>query len=362
MAERRARLARKIHRRDVLRALLATPFAIAGCSGGGDGGVAEAVLYTSIDDFLWFELKSLFERESGIRVRRAGDTEATKTFGLMQRLLDERERPRADVWWSSEILSTVRLAREGVLAPFTTVHEKDFEGGWPESLRGDQRLWHGFAQRARVIAYNPGLVPPDEAPRSLADLTQPRWNGRVVIADPRFGTTRTHVAAIARSDGPAALHVWLTSLKLNNARVLSGNSTCAREVADAKADVCLCDTDDVWALQAQARDIDFVYEDDVGLTPAAAVQGRGPLVIPNTAAIVKGGPNPEAGRALLDFILSAEVERRIALSDSRNVPIRPSLAAEFPEIMIPNPWTPDWPEVQDIADEALQVAQDVLNL
>jgi len=353
-----------VGRREVLRSMLGAPLAggsllLAGCWGEGSSA-SEVVLYSSVDDFLWFELKPLFENESGIRIRRAGDTEATKTFGLMQRLLDEGERPRADVWWSSEVLSTIRLAREEILAPYASVREEDFEGGWPEGLRGAEGRWYGFAQRARVIAYNPTLVDPDEAPRTLAELAGPRWNGRVAIADPRFGTTRTHVSAIASSDGVGALRLWLDSLMRNGVHVLDGNSTCARAVAQGDVEVCLTDTDDVWALQYQGIPIDMAYEKHVGLAPPSAVQGRGALVIPNTVGVVAGGPNPANARALVDFILSERVSRRIAESDSRNIPIRPRVARDYPELVVPSPWTPDWEAVADVAEEAVATAREAL--
>jgi iron(III) transport system substrate-binding protein len=71
----------------------------------------EVVLYSSVDDFLLREVVAAFEAESGVRVRLVGDTEATKTTGLVERLLAERGRPREDVWWSSRARRDTALRR-----------------------------------------------------------------------------------------------------------------------------------------------------------------------------------------------------------------------------------------------------------
>ena len=78
----------------------------------------EVVLYVSADDYVVRPIVEAFEAESGLRVRVLGDTEATKTTGLVQRMRTERDNPRADVFWSSEVYLTIRLADKGLLAPF----------------------------------------------------------------------------------------------------------------------------------------------------------------------------------------------------------------------------------------------------
>src|SRR3954470_21462166 len=59
-----------------------------------------------------------FERQTGIAVDVVYDTEATKSLGLINRLLIERSSPRCDVLWNNELLGTMQLAHEGVLEPY----------------------------------------------------------------------------------------------------------------------------------------------------------------------------------------------------------------------------------------------------
>lgn len=331
--------------------------AIAGCSESSDA--PEVVLYTSADDFLAREIVADAEESLGLRIRMLGDTEATKTTGLMVRLINEKDHPRADVWWSSEPFGTIRLAREGILAPIVSSHEAGFEGGWPGELKGER--WYGFAQRARVIAYNTERVEAGEVPRRLRDLTDPKWRGRVGMARPQFGTTRGHMGALSAAFGEEALENWLRAMKENGLRIYDGNSTCVRAVARGEIDLCLTDTDDVWGAQRNGWPVDLMYEAPDEEPAEEGLPSRGALVMPNTVGIVAGGPNPEGAARLFEHLLSAEVERRIAESDSHNVPVRRAVAAEFPRYEIPTPWTPDLSDVADAIAGAMSVCERVLD-
>ena len=323
---------------------------------------ADLVLYSSVDDYLLRHVVDAFEAETGLHVDVLGDTEATKTTGLMQRLLAEKDAPRADVWWSSEPFASIRLAREGVLEPYTSeAAEATFDGGWPADLKATDGTWYAFAQRARVICYNPDLIEPEDVPTSIAELAFPRWKENVGLARPRFGTTRGHMAAICATDGPDALAAWLVAMRANSTLVFTANSDVARGVAFGRCPLGLCDTDDVWVMQSDGRyPIGLVYERREPETATPFGPGHhGPMVVPNTIGVVRGGAHPEAARRFVDFALRPGTERMIARSDSHNLPVHPEVAAEFPEYAIPNPWVPDYEAAADSMDEAMRLCSEI---
>ena len=47
----------------------------------------------------------------------------------------------------------------------------------------------------------------------------------------------------------------------------------------------------------------------------------GCLVLPNAAVLIKGGPNPENGRKLIDYVLSPQTERKLAFADCAQIPL-----------------------------------------
>lgn len=318
----------------------------------------EVVLYCSADDVIAQPIIDRFQRESGVRLKLLGDTEATKTTGLVQRLRAERGAPKADVFWSSEVFLTIALAREGVFAPFELAERER----WPAELRDADGLWHGFGLRARVLVYNAKRVNPAEAPRTMHEMIESeRFAGRIVMARPAFGTTRGHMAALVALWGEDAARDWLVRLRERGVRLLDGNSAVVRAVAMGEADLGLTDTDDVWSGQRQGWPVDLVYiRHDAPARAGSPAISAGPLLIPNTVSLVKGGPNPEAARRLAAFLLSEETERQLARSESRNIPVRASLAAEFSALAVPDPAAADFGAIADAMERAMALCREVL--
>lgn len=340
-----------------LAALLTLVVALAGLPGcSREPSGTEVVLYSSVDSEVLKPILAVFERERGVRVLVVGDTEATKTTGLAQRILAERDAPRADVWWSSEALSTARLAAAGALAPLPPAKSEADLSAWPPELRSSGDEWFGFALRARVFVYNPKRLSGAEVPSTLADLTRPALKGRVGMARPEFGTTRGHIAALRHIAGGAAVDAWLGAMEANGVRLYDGNAAVVRGVAMGEIDVGLTDTDDVRAGQANGWSIAQAFErrgtasGGAGSPPSdnpearfgVLADGTGALLIPNTVALVKGARHLDAARALIQFIRSNRVERMLAESDWGTMPARPDLASQYPALMVPGGTLVDW--------------------
>jgi iron(III) transport system substrate-binding protein len=96
----------------------------------------------------------------------------------------------------------------------------------------------------------------------------------------------------------------------------------------------------VWVAQRSGASLDLVYPD---------MGDGGTLLIPCSVALIKDRPHNAAARKLVDFLVSAEVERMLAASDSRNVPVREALRRELGM---------DWPVETDITFDAIVDAMD----
>jgi hypothetical protein len=132
-----------------------------------------------------------------------------------QALLAERDHPRADVFWNSEVARTLQLDAAGVLAPYDSPSAATL----PASLRSPRGTWAGFGLRARVLVYHRGRVGEGERPRSLMDLTRPRFRGRAAIAEPLFGTTATHAGALRARLGAEGMETFFRALLENDVKV-----------------------------------------------------------------------------------------------------------------------------------------------
>ncbi len=280
----------------------------------GRSAEREVVIYTSLDQTFSEEILRQFEEETGIRARAVYDTEAAKTTGLVNRLLEEKDHPRADVFWNSEIVRTIMLERRGVLAPYRSPAAADI----PERFKDPEGTWTGFAARVRVLVCNTGRLPEEERPRSIFELAEPRWRGAVALANPLFGTTATHGAALFAALGEEQAEAYFRSLKDNEVAIVAGNATSKDRVAAGEFEVGFTDTDDVFVALARGQPVATVFPDQ-------GEGGLGTLLIPNSVALVRGGPNPEEGKRLIDFILSEEVEGRLAAAKGGQIPLRSSV-------------------------------------
>ncbi|MEQ9617464.1 MAG: extracellular solute-binding protein [Phycisphaerales bacterium] len=322
----------------------------------GDSGAREVVVYCSADDYIAKPIFDTFTRETGITVLFQGDTEATKTVGLIEKLRAEKARPRADVFWSSDAYQLAAMAGEG---HFGAVDAALLEA-WPEHAQDPDGRYVMFAERARVLVRNTTRVDDANAPTNIWDLTDPFWNNRVVMARPQFGTTRAHVAAMVALWGEEAAREWLTQMKANGLRLVDGNSVVVREVGAGTADIGLTDTDDAWSGRRNGWPIDLVYIDHQRRVQGFTAGEGGAMVIANAAAPIAGGPNPDEAQAFIRFLVSEQAERLLAESDSRNIPVGPGLAEEFPELNIENPLRIPIVDITSAIPVAMRLCEEIL--
>lgn len=173
-----------------------------------------------------------------------------------------------------------------------------------------------------MIVYDPDVLDPEEAPDRWTALTDPRFRDAIVMADPRFGTTRGHLGAMSvywnRTAMPGYYTAWLEGLAENGVRMLpGGNAATVDAVVRGEAILGLTDTDDVTAARAKGLRVSAIAPRH-GLEGEA---GGGTMLIPNAAGVVAGGPNPLGAVELLAFLASADVEARLYASPSRNIPV-----------------------------------------
>lgn len=277
-----------------------------GCNPPAD----EVVVYTALDREFSEPLLNDFTAQTGIKVRAVYDAESTKTVGLVNRIRAEAGRPRCDVFWNNEILNTLRLKKEGLLQPCRPAQA----GYYPARYRDPDGDWYGFAARARVLIVNLDLVKPEQMPTALQDLADPRWRGRVGIAKPLFGTTASHVACLFAVLGEQRAKALLASFKANDILVVGGNKAAAEMVGAGRLAFALTDTDDAVSERDAGRPVTIVF-------PDSAAGEMGTLLLPNTLAVVKSGPHPQAAARLIDYLLSPEVEARLASGPSAQIPL-----------------------------------------
>ena len=331
--------------------LLAMLVLVSACGGPKSIPANEVVIYVSQDRVFAEPVLEAYERKTGVKVNAVYDTEETKSTGLANRLLAEKNNPQADVFWSNEPVRTLVLKSRGVLTQYASPASE----GIPAIFKDAEGYWTGFAARMRVIVYNTKLIKQDEAPKSIFDLIDSKWKGQVAIADPRFGSTSFHVAALYAELGDERMDDFFRKLKANDVKIVPGNSVVRDMVARGEVKMGLTDTDDVNVAIEDKQPVAMVLPDREGI---------GVPVMPNMISLVAGGPHQEAGKKLIDFLLSAEVERALAESEAVQIPLRVGVEGpkNIPPLTTFKPMTLDYSKAASRVEDVVKRLQLILGL
>jgi iron(III) transport system substrate-binding protein len=262
------------------------------------------VVYTSVDQIYSEPVFRDFENQTGIKVLPVYDVEATKTTGLVNRLIAEKNHPRADVFWCAEFSQMTLLKNQSVLARYQSPSGNDI----PAQYHDKEGFWTGMGGRGRVFIVNTDRLKPADYPQSLYDMLDPRYPGADIgIAYPMFGTTATQAAALYSTLGQKKAHDFYYSLSQKGVRVVDGNSVVKDLVSSGQLAFGLTDSDDACTAIADGRHVTIVVPDQ-------EEGGIGTLVIPDTAALISDAPHPDEGKTFIDYLLSRDTENNLVRS------------------------------------------------
>jgi iron(III) transport system substrate-binding protein len=217
-----------------LGALLAVGLAACGSNDPQPGTTPESdkllTLYSGRSEKLIKPLLEKFTAATGIAVEaRYGDTAQ-----MAAQLLEEGARTPADVFFGQDAGALGAVAKEGLFTPLpSTVLDKV-----APAFRAKDGEWIGVSGRARVIVYNKDLVPPADLPKSVFELTEPKWKGKVGIA-PTNGSFQAFVTAMRVQHGEEKAAEFLTGLKANDAKIFPGNAQIVADVNTGKTSLGL---------------------------------------------------------------------------------------------------------------------------
>jgi len=272
----------------------------------------KVVVYVSHDQDYSEPILKDFEEITGIKVEALYDTEATKTVGLVNRLIVEKSNPRADVFWNNEVIRSVMLKNESVLQTYCSPNANDI----PSVHKDKDCYWTGFAARARVILYNTEKISESEEPKSIYDFIDPKWKGKACISNPLLGSGSGLSAALFATLGDEKAKELFLKMKENGVNVLESPSMVRDQVVVGECWFGSTDTDDAYDAIEAKKAVKIIIPD----------QGSGDIgdfFIPNSVMMIKGAPHPKEAMELVDFILTAKVEEQLAES-ALQIPLKSS--------------------------------------
>src|SRR5579885_644677 len=251
----------------------------------------QVVWYTSIDLKLSERIGKAFEAKyPGIacKVERSGAER------LLQRISQEYASNvhAVDVVNSSDASLLVYWKQQGMLAPHLP---EDVAKFYPADHKDPDGTYASFRVFLCIIAYNTNLVKKEEAPKSFADLLDPKWKGKIVKAHPGYsGTILTATYQISRDIG------WGYFEKLAQQNIMQVQSA-----ADPPKKIALGER----PIMADGVEYLIFAEKEAGqpVEPVYATEGTPLIIGPN--GLFKAAPNPNAARLFQNFCFSPECQQ-----------------------------------------------------
>ncbi|HZP69882.1 MAG TPA: extracellular solute-binding protein [Pseudolabrys sp.] len=251
----------------------------------------KVVWYTSVDLPLAEKIAKAFEAKfPGVSVR----VERTGAERVFQRIGQEYASNihAVDCANSSDAAHFIVWKEKGMLEPFVP---EDVARFYPAEHKDPDGNFASFRVWVCIIAYNTDQVKKEEAPRSFADLLDPKWKGKIIKAHPGYsGTIMTATYQVSRDLG------WSYFEKLAQQNVLQVQSA-----ADPPKKLALGER----AIQADGVEYLIFQEKEKGqpVEPVYATEGTPIIIGPN--GLFKAAPNPNAARLFQSFCFSPECQK-----------------------------------------------------
>jgi iron(III) transport system substrate-binding protein len=247
--------------------------------------------YTGLDLTVAEKLSRMFEaRYPGIAVR----VERSGSERLFQRIGQEQASHinAVDVACSTDVAHFLFWKRNDLLAPFVP---EDVAKYFPSEHVDADGMYATVCAWLIVIGYNTDLVKPQDAPKSLADLLNPKWMGKMVKAHPSYsGAILTSTFEIVRELG------WEYLERLAKQRVMQVQSS-----VDPPKKIALGER----ALMADGNDYNLIQFKDQGqpVEVVYATEGAQPIIV--SSGIFRSAPNPNAARLFQSFLFGVESQQ-----------------------------------------------------
>jgi iron(III) transport system substrate-binding protein len=251
----------------------------------------KVVWYSATDVQVAEKLARAFEAKyPGIKVQ----VERSGAERIFQRINQEYGSKiyNADVVETSDEVHFLHFKKQGWLQPAVPADVAKF---WPKEERDPDGLFAAYRAHLSVIAYNTKLVKKEDAPKSHADLLDPKWSGKLVKAHPGYsGTIMTGTQALSQALG------WGYFEKLGKQKVMQVQSSTEppKKLAQGERPVMA---------DGNEYNVFLLKEGGAPIEPVYATEGT-PLIIGN-AAILKNAPHPEAAKLFYHFMFTKEAQQ-----------------------------------------------------
>ena len=285
-----------------------------GTGGNSDGDVGRITFYSPETPDMTKELGQKFEELHGGTV----DVQYAGTNVLVNRMMAEKDNPQGDVWYGGGgILPFEAAVDKGIIGAYVPDMAQDWdvvENGI--KVKHQDGKYVGVEVFVLGFTYNTELVSEDEAPKTWDDLLDPKWKGKIQFSNPAAsGTATLMVLSQMMQRGEDEGWEFFQKLADQANSIPDSGSGPTKAVAMGEAHIGIGFDFMAYEAKAKGETVDFIVPD------------KTPILV-NPVSIVEGGPNPEGGKKLIDFLLAKEGQQ--ILADWYHIPINPDVESKTP--------------------------------
>jgi iron(III) transport system substrate-binding protein len=243
--------------------------------------------YTSTPVATAQKIATLFQKETGIRVElfRSGGS------AVLRRFLQEIDARRvvADVLTISDPAAAGALIKRDLFVPF---RPRNFDKV-PAEVK-DARGFH-VAQRLNLVGMVARTDKGLELPRNWTDLTDAKYQGRMVMADPSYTAIQLMiVGTLSKKYG----WEFYQKLRANDIMIVQGHQQVSETLTRGER-----------LLAAEGADQYAWLDRKAGHKVQTIFPADGAFAISAPTAVIKGAPHPNAAKALAEFMIGDTVQK-----------------------------------------------------
>ncbi|WP_027659729.1 iron ABC transporter substrate-binding protein [Salinispora fenicalii] len=257
-------------------------------------------VYSGRNEKLVKPLLEKFTEQTGIEIRPRYAT----TAQLAAQLVEEGDRSPADIFFAQDAGALGTVAKQDMFAtlPETSTDQVT------ETYRARSGQWVGISARSRVLVYNADLVPADQLPTSVFDLTGPAWKGKVALA-PTNASFQAFVTAIRVQHSDQRAQEFLSGLKANEAQILDNNIRIVEAVDAGEVPMGLVNHYYLGAIAEEQGSTPEELKAKLHFFPDG---DTGALVNIAGVGVLNRAAEDADAQAFVDFLLGAEAQRYFA--------------------------------------------------
>jgi iron(III) transport system substrate-binding protein len=278
----------------------ATTVTLTACGRDNEPGDKELVVYSGRGESLIKPALDRFTKATGIKVEaRYGDTAQ-----MAAQLTEEGEKTSADVFISQDAGGLGAVAKRGLLGTLPD----EVLSKVPAPFRSRSGQWVGVTGRARTFVYNPDLVAAADLPKTVFEVNEPKWRGKIGVA-PTNGSFQAFVTSLRVGQGEAKAAEFLDGLKSNDAQIRPNNIQIVQDVAAGKLPAGLVNH---YYLHEIAKERGIAPESMKARLHFFDAGDPGNLVNVAGVGITKASATDPDARALVEHLLGAQAQAYFA--------------------------------------------------